>query len=61
MAHCKECANSIFIEKWGEFKCKVSKRIVYAPNYQADMCDSFKKGITSDSVLNEFYEDLLDD
>lgn len=38
MAHCKECQKSIFIEKWGEFKCKRKKCIVYNPSTQAEVC-----------------------
>lgn len=42
MVHkCFECANSIFDETWGEYKCKVTRMAVLKP-IRHDGCKEYK-------------------
>ena len=38
---CIDCANAIFDELWGEYKCKIKKRRIYGANEHTD-CKDFK-------------------
>lgn len=42
MYNCKDCAHSIFDEKWGEYKCKKHQRTVYIL-LDAEECPSYEK------------------
>lgn len=41
MNSCKNCANGIFDEQWGEYKCKVYKHRIYDVDKYLD-CPSHK-------------------
>ena len=41
MDNCTNCANSIFNEKWGEYKCKV--REITIPKPYTTSCGNHKK------------------
>lgn len=36
MKNCKNCKNAIFVELWGEYKCKVRNVTVYKPDDISD-------------------------
>lgn len=40
--HCYQCANAIFDEVWGEYKCKVLKRRIRNPEEHTG-CKDYKK------------------
>jgi hypothetical protein len=42
MDSCKNCANAIFDEAWGEYKCKVRNIRIYDVDKQTD-CPSHEK------------------
>lgn len=61
MAHCSECNHSIFNALWGEFRCDITKRTVYNPSVQADICKDFDKGIYHESAGNKLYDEKMED
>lgn len=42
MSNCKTCANAIFNEQWGEYKCKVFQKTIYDPSRILG-CEAYKK------------------
>lgn len=43
MKNCKTCANALFEERWGEYKCSKTQHKIYNPEAISD-CENYKKG-----------------
>ena len=39
---CKTCANSVFDDIWGEYKCKITQHTIYDPDKVVD-CEFYKQ------------------
>lgn len=63
MNSCVNCTNAIYDAKWGEYKCSVHKRTVYAPD-KLDItisCEHHIPGTPKESKNNADYEASLQD
>lgn len=58
MNTCKTCANAIFDELWGEYKCSIKGRRIYEPENETD-CVIYKHGEPKESKDNENMEEEL--
>lgn len=51
MRSCKDCINAIFVEKLGEYKCKIRQHVV--GKNEALGCRAWRRGVPGDSKKNE--------
>ena len=56
MLGCKDCANALFDERFGDFKCSVKEQYAYNPD-ELEFCESWKKGIPGVSKENTVEEE----
>ena len=59
MSNCEKCKNAIFSALWGEYKCDVHKRMIFAPEMYED-CEHFAEGSPKESKENAEYEANLE-
>lgn len=58
MAKCGTCANAIFDALWGEYKCSVRERVIFAHEVYKD-CEYYKPGEPKESKRNKSYEEAI--
>lgn len=44
MGNCKTCANALFNQLWGDWKCKISGLYCYDPS-KNEGCEDYKQGV----------------
>lgn len=60
MGTCKTCKHAVFNEFWGEYKCDIYNRVIYAGVGKDLPCTLYKKGEVKDSKVNENYPNKED-
>lgn len=60
MNKCKTCEHAVYSLLWGEYKCSIKERVIFAPEMYKD-CEDYKEGVPVGSKENTEYEASMED